>query len=110
MPTRLARHGMALVPDPSNRWRVDLGQGRWRGSDEPIMAGCPCPACEPDFTRGYIRHLLAIHELLAPRLLTLHNLAFVMRVIEDLRAGIEEGRLAEISSDLLQGAAPGFAS
>ena len=45
MPTRLGRHGVALVPDPEARWRVDLVKGRWRESREPILDGCPCPAC-----------------------------------------------------------------
>ncbi|MEA2404239.1 MAG: queuine tRNA-ribosyltransferase, partial [Thermoleophilaceae bacterium] len=42
-PTRLARHGSALVPDPDTRWRVDLHKSRWRDSQEPIADGCPCP-------------------------------------------------------------------
>ena len=41
MPTRLGRHGMALVPDPGKRWRVDLAKARWRTSTEPLMDGCP---------------------------------------------------------------------
>ena len=45
MPTRLGRHGVALIPDPARRWRVDLVKGRWRRSREPILEGCPCPAC-----------------------------------------------------------------
>src|SRR4051794_30017874 len=44
MPTRIGRHGMALVPDPEHRWRVDLAQARWRLADEPLLEGCPCPA------------------------------------------------------------------
>ena len=43
MPTRLGRHGVALVPDPAGRWRVDLVKGRWQRSTEPILDGCPCP-------------------------------------------------------------------
>ena len=45
MPTRIGRHGMAVVPDPATRWRVDLAKGRYREADEPILEGCPCPAC-----------------------------------------------------------------
>src|SRR4051812_15852035 len=40
MPTRLGRHGMAVVPEPENRWRVDLAKARWKDSQEPIMEGC----------------------------------------------------------------------
>ena len=44
MPTRLGRHGVALVPVPEDRWRVDLTLARWKTSGEPLMEGCPCPA------------------------------------------------------------------
>ncbi len=43
MPTRLGRHGTALVPDPANRWRLDLVKGRWRESEEPLHGGLPLP-------------------------------------------------------------------
>src|SRR3954464_9884104 len=44
MPTRLGRHGMALVPEPERRWRVDLTGARFKDSAAPLMEGCPCPA------------------------------------------------------------------
>ncbi len=44
-PTRLARHGTALVPSPENRWRLDLTKAEQRGSREPLVEGCPCEAC-----------------------------------------------------------------
>ena len=104
MPTRLGRHGVALVPDPESRWRVDLTAARWKESDEPIMEGCPCPACAAGHPRGYLRYLLKARELLGMRLLTLHNLAFVARVMERLRTGIEQGRLAEEAAAIRGGA------
>jgi queuine tRNA-ribosyltransferase len=106
MPTRLGRHGMALVPQPETRWRVDLTQARWRESDEPLMDGCPCAACAVGFTRGYLRYLARARELTAMRLLTLHNLAFVERVMRRLREAIVEGRLAETATALRAGQAP----
>src|SRR5581483_10417991 len=45
LPTRLGRHGVALVPDPGPRWRLDLAKGRYRHAQETILDGCPCPAC-----------------------------------------------------------------
>ncbi len=57
-PTRLARHGTALVPDPDARWRLDLTKAGSRGSREPIVEGCPCPACR-EHTRGYLHYLCA---------------------------------------------------
>jgi queuine tRNA-ribosyltransferase len=109
MPTRLARHGMALVPDPAGRWRMDLMKGRVQRSPEPILEGCPCPACAQGFSRAYLHYLLRAHELTGLRLVTLHNLSFIGRLMADLRAAIDDGRLAEVSGRLLAGAAPGAA-
>jgi queuine tRNA-ribosyltransferase len=106
MPTRLGRHGVALVPDPGARWRVDLTAARHKLSREPIMDGCPCPSCEAGFTRGYLRYLLKQRELTAVRLLTVHNLAYLARLMADLRAAIAAGTLAERAAALRAGAAP----
>jgi queuine tRNA-ribosyltransferase len=106
MPTRLARHGVAIVPEPEARWRVDLAKSRWRGSHEPIMEGCPCPACSAGFTRGYIHYASKAGETTGPRLLTLHNLSFVQRLMADLRQAIDQSRLGEVVSAFMAGAAP----
>ncbi|MEJ7824366.1 MAG: tRNA guanosine(34) transglycosylase Tgt [Solirubrobacteraceae bacterium] len=106
MPTRLGRHGVALIADPEHRWRVDLTAARWKRSREPIMAGCPCPACEAGYTRGYLRYLLGQRELTAMRLLTVHNLAFIARLMADLRGAIAAGTLGERAAALRGGAAP----
>src|SRR4051812_44199367 len=106
MPTRIGRHGMALVPNPDKRWRVDIAKARWRDSQEPIMAGCPCPACEAGFSRGYLRYLLRAKELTGMRLVTLHNLAFLQRLMAELRGAILDGRLAEVAAALRSGSAP----
>jgi queuine tRNA-ribosyltransferase len=106
MPTRLGRHGMVLVPDPERRWRVDLTQARWKDSDEPLMEGCPCPACALGLTRGYLRYLAHARELTGMRLFTLHNLAFVERVMRRLREAIGTGTLAAEAAALRGGAAP----
>jgi queuine tRNA-ribosyltransferase len=98
MPTRLARHGVAIVPEPGERWQH---------SQEPIMAGCPCPTCTHGFTRGYLHYCAKAGETTGPRLITLHNLSFMARLMADLRAAIDAGRLAEVSARLLAGAAPG---
>ena len=63
-PTRLARHGTALVQDPARRWRLDLTKSAHRTSREPIDADCPCPACR-EHTRGYLHYLIAVDELTA---------------------------------------------
>jgi queuine tRNA-ribosyltransferase len=101
-PTRIARHGMALVHDPASRWRLDLAKSPWRDSDEPIDRDCPCPACR-DFTRGYIHYLIRAGELTAKRLLTHHNLTFMARLMDGIRAAIREGRLGGYSEELTSG-------
>jgi queuine tRNA-ribosyltransferase len=110
MPTRLGRHGVALVPDPGARWRVDLVKGRWRRSSEPILDGCPCPACSAGFSRAYLHYLLRAHELTGLRLVTLHNLSFIARLMADLRTAIDAGGLPEAAAAMLAGAAPGSLS
>jgi queuine tRNA-ribosyltransferase len=110
LPTRLGRHGVALVPDPASRRRLDLVKGRWRDSAEPILEGCPCPACAGGFTRAYLHYLLRAGELTALRLVTLHNLSFVARLMADLRAAIDEHRFDEVAAALREGQAPGATS
>ncbi len=106
MPTRLARHGVAIVPEPDARWRVDLAKSRFRNSPEPIMHGCPCPACAAGFTRGYIHYAVKAGETTGPRLLTLHNLSFIQRLMADLRDAIDAGTLAEATAAVFGGAPP----
>jgi len=106
MPTRLGRHGMLIVPDPASRWRVDLVKGRFARADEPLLEGCPCPACAHGYSRAYLHYLLRLREPTAARILTIHNLAYLARLMADLRAAIADGRLAERSAELRGGAAP----
>ena len=70
------------------------------------MEGCPCPACALGLTRGYLRYLARARELTGMRLFTLHNLAFVERVVRRLREAIGAGTLARTTQELREGAAP----
>ena len=106
MPTRLGRHGMALIPAPDERWRVDLTAARWKTSDEPILEGCPCPACAIGYSRGYLRYMTKAREITAQRLLTLHNLAFVERLMRRLREAVGAGALAQTAAELRAGVLP----
>ena len=103
LPTRLGRHGVALVPDPAVRWRVDLVKASWRASAEPILDGCPCPACAAGFSRAYLHYLLRAGELTAPRLVTLHNLSFISRLMHEIRDAIDAGQLAQLATELRSG-------
>jgi queuine tRNA-ribosyltransferase len=99
MPTRLGRHGTALVPDPGSRWRLDLTKASQRESDEPLLEGCPCPACSKGFSRAYLSYLARAGELTGTRLITMHNLAFLARLMGDLWQGILDGRLPEVAAE-----------
>jgi queuine tRNA-ribosyltransferase len=103
MPTRLGRHGVAIVPDPDTRWRLDLFKARHRHSSEPILDGCPCPACSRGYSRAYLHYLLRARELTALRLITLHNLGFIARLMADLRGAIDGGCLPETAAALRSG-------
>jgi queuine tRNA-ribosyltransferase len=104
-PTRLARHGTALVPEPNARWRLDLKKSVSRRSREPILPGCPCPACR-EHTRGYLHYLSRAGEATAARLLTLHNLTFMAQLMRGIRTGILEGGFTAYAERVMCGEEP----
>jgi queuine tRNA-ribosyltransferase len=104
-PTRLGRHGTALVPDPDARWRLDLTKPEWRDSREPISDRCSCPACR-DHTRGYLHYLARAKELTAARLITLHNLTFMALLMEQIRGAIAGGELVAYAAEVMAGKRP----
>jgi len=86
LPTRIARHGKALTRDGD----LSMKRAEWVKDGDPIEADCPCVACRR-YSRGYIRHLVNTRELLAGRLLTLHNLTYTYRLMHDIRSSIATG-------------------
>jgi queuine tRNA-ribosyltransferase len=106
MPTRLGRHGTALVPDPSNRWRLDLHKRRLLEDHRPLIEGCGCPACSLGLSRAYLCYLARAGEITGMRLLTAHNLAFIGDLMACLRQAIARGELAQCAAALRSGAAP----
>lgn len=105
IPTRLARHGTALVPDPGSRFRLDLRKGGWEGDREPIAAGCPCPACR-HHDRDYLSYLSRAEELTAVRLLCLHNLTYMHELVGHARSAIGAGTYSSYAHAVSEGAAP----
>jgi len=86
MPTRLARFGVVFTPFG----RLTLKHARFREDPEPIDPDCACYTCR-SFSRAYLRHLHMTHEVLAPRLLTLHNVTFYQDLMRRLRQAISDG-------------------
>jgi queuine tRNA-ribosyltransferase len=105
VPTRLARHGVALAPEPEGRFRIDLAKARYAEDDTPIAAGCPCEACRRH-SRAYLHYLARSKELTGARLLTLHNLTYMEQLTERARKAIEAGDYPSYSDTVLGGAAP----
>jgi queuine tRNA-ribosyltransferase len=105
IPTRLARHGVALAPEPEGRFRIDLAKARYAEDDSPIAEGCPCEACG-GYSRAYLHYLARSKELTGARLLTLHNLTYMAELTDHARNAIEGGRYASYSKAVLGGAPP----
>jgi queuine tRNA-ribosyltransferase len=105
VPTRLARHGVALAPLPEARFRFEVAKARFAADQGPLVEGCPCPTCSTH-TRAYLHYLSRAEELTAGRLLTLHNLSFLERLVAGARTAIEAGRYDAYRSAVLGGAAP----
>jgi queuine tRNA-ribosyltransferase len=96
LPTRMGRTGTALT----STGRLNLKNARFTRDEAPLDEHCDCPACSR-FTRAYIRHLVNQQELLGLRLLTLHNVRFLLQVTAGARAAIEQGRLDSFKAETL---------
>jgi queuine tRNA-ribosyltransferase len=96
LPTRTARTGSALTWEG----RLNLRNAGFARDPRPLDEDCSCPACAR-FSRAYIRHLINQQELLGLRLLSLHNLRFLLELTANARAAIEEGRLAAFKAEAL---------
>jgi queuine tRNA-ribosyltransferase len=90
IPTRLARHGAALV----NGERWNLKNAKFREDFRPLDETCPCYACQ-NFSRAYISHLLRSQEILAYTLLSIHNITELIRFTQRIRESILQGRFAQ---------------
>jgi queuine tRNA-ribosyltransferase len=97
-PTRNARHGTAWTLDAG---QVNLKAARFARDRAPLDPGCDCYACAR-FDRAYLRHLTMAGELLGLRLITLHNLRFLVRLAELAREHIHSGTFGAWSSEWLE--------
>jgi queuine tRNA-ribosyltransferase len=92
LPTRMGRHGSAYV---GNGALLPVKAGRFAKDFTPIDENCSCYACR-NFTRAYIRHLLNVNEILGMQLVTIHNIAYFMRIIKRIRKAIETDTYEEL--------------
>ena len=97
LPTRTARTGSALTGEG----RLNLRNARFARDERPLEEGCACPACSR-FSRAYIRHLVNQQEILGLRLLSLHNLRFLLDLVAAARQAIERGEFLTWKDEALQ--------
>ena len=105
VPTRLARHGMALAPLPDSRHRFDIRRARFALDRGPLVEGCECEACR-GHTRAYLHYLARQNEPTGMRLMTIHNLTYLERLVRGAREAIAAQRFGEYRAAIESGAAP----
>ena len=88
-PTRMGRNGTAFTPDGV----VNIRNAKHRTDAAPLDATCDCETCTT-YSRGYLRHLFAAEELLGLRLLSLHNVRYLIRLAGEMRRAIAAGDFA----------------
>jgi queuine tRNA-ribosyltransferase len=95
-PTRMGRNGTAFTNDG----RLNIKRAEFRTDPRPLDSDCDCAACRR-FSRAYIRHLFVSDEILGLRLLSLHNVHFLVRLMRDARAAVIAGTIGTWSRDWL---------
>lgn len=95
LPTRHGRNATGLTPQGA----LHLRRAAFREDPRPVEEGCPCPACAR-FSRAYLRHLFQAGEMLGPVLLSLHNLAFLNRLMARMRTAIAAGGLSALREEV----------
>ena len=97
LPTRLARHGAVFT----KHGRLNIKNEIYKEDFHPIEKDCDCYTCK-HFSRAYLRHLYVANEDLYKRLLSIHNIRFLVRLVEDAREAIEKGKFLEFKKKTLK--------
>ncbi len=97
LPTRLARHGNAFT----RTGKINIKNAKYKEDFTPIEDGCDCYACK-HYTRAYIRHLIIAQETFGARLLSIHNIRFLIKMMEEIREAIDNNFFDEYSRNFLE--------
>lgn len=97
LPTRLARHGHAFTKNG----KINLKNAKYKEDFSPIEEQCDCYACK-NYTKAYIKHLINAEETFGARLLSIHNIRFLIRLTENIREAIKEDRLLEYRDEFVR--------
>ncbi|HBX15946.1 MAG: hypothetical protein UU49_C0014G0004 [Candidatus Magasanikbacteria bacterium GW2011_GWC2_41_17] len=102
-PTRLARNGAFYISPTSggcvkNKYRLNITNAEFKNDTEPIDKWCDCSTCA-GFTRAYLRHLFHADELLGLRLASIHNVRFMLKVMEEIRQAIAKEKFEKLKKE-----------
>ena len=97
LPTRIARHGTVMT----HNGRVNIKNAKFKEDFTTLDSECDCYTCK-NFTKAYLRHLYVAEEALGQRLLSIHNLRFLISIVEGAREAIKEDRFLEYKDEILK--------
>ena len=97
LPTRLARHGNAFT----RNGRINLKNLKYKEEFTPIEDNCDCYTCK-NYTKAYIRHLITCNEMLGGRLLSIHNIRFLIKEMEEIRQAIKNNNFKQYKQQFIE--------
>lgn len=97
LPTRIARHGNCFT----HEGRINIKNAKYKEDFTPIEDTCDCYTCK-NFTKAYVRHLITADEVNGGRLLSIHNIRFLIKLTEDIRKSIKEDRFEEFKEEFIK--------
>ena len=97
-PTRLARHGHAYT----KYGKINIKNSQYKDDFTPLSTDCDCYTCRSKYSKAYIRHLIVANETLGARLLSIHNIRFLIHLTEDLREAIKNDSILEYREQFIK--------
>ena len=97
LPTRIARHGNAFTKDG----KINIKNAKYKEDFTPIEKDCDCYTCK-HYTKAYIRHLIVSNESLGGRLLSIHNIRFLIKLVEEVRENIKENNFKNYKEEFIK--------
>ena len=96
LPTRLARHGALMT----SAGRINIKNEKYKEDFSPLDSNCDCYCCK-NYTRAYLRHLYVCDEIFGKRLMSIHNIRFLIKLMEDARKAIQEDRFGDFMKEAI---------
>lgn len=97
LPTRIARHGQAFT----RTGKINFNNAKYKEDLGPVEEGCDCYTCR-NYSRAYIRHLITTDEMLGGRLLSIHNIRYLVKLVEEIREAIKNDSFIEYKEEFIK--------